>query len=53
MEADVWYKTVDFIEVLGVKERRVKTLLNDLVKNGLLIDKGFTKGKKYKKTDKK
>lgn len=49
MQIDTWYKTSDFMTVLDVKERRIKILLNELVENGLLIEEGLTKGKKYKK----
>lgn len=49
MNVDVWYKAGDFMNVLDVKERRIKVLLNELVENGLLVDEGLTKGKKYKK----
>lgn len=49
METDIWYKTSDFVNVLDVKERRIKVLLNELVDSGHLVEEGLTKGKKYKK----
>lgn len=49
MEIDRWYKANDFTDVLDVKERRIKILLNELVDSGFLIEEGLTKGKKYKK----
>mgnify|MGYP007121862464 FL=1 len=45
----MFHKAGDFMNVLDVKERRIKVLLNELVENGLLVDEGLTKGKKYKK----
>lgn len=44
-----WYKAVDLVEELGVKETRTKELLRALVKVDLLEDDGSTKGKKYRK----
>ena len=52
MEYGQWYKVKDFIDILGVKERCVQTLLKELVENGKLIDNGVTKGKRYKKANK-
>ena len=52
MEYGQWYKVKDFIDILGVKERRVQTLLKELVENEKLIDNGVTKGKRYKKANK-
>lgn len=49
MQVDKWYKTNDFTNILDVKERRIKVLLHELVEEGFLIEKGFTKGKKYRK----
>ena len=49
METDTWYKANDFVNVLDVKERRIKILLNELVESGLLVEDGLTKGKKYKR----
>lgn len=49
MEIDTWYKANDLVSVLDVKERRIKILLKELVENGLLIEAGLTKGRKYKK----
>ena len=52
MESNKWYKTSNFVDILDVKERRIKILLNELVEKGLLVEDGLTKGKKYKKIDK-
>lgn len=52
MEYGQWYKVKDFIDILGVKERRVQALLKELVENEKLIDNGVTKGKRYKKANK-
>ena len=52
MEYGQWYKVKDFIDILGVKERRVQSLLKELVENEKLIDNGVTKGKRYKKANK-
>ena len=52
MEYGQWYKVKDFIDILGVKERHVQTLLKELVENEKLIDNGVTKGKRYKKANK-
>ncbi len=49
MEEGVWYQTIDFIEILNLKERRIQTLLKELVQKGDLIDNGLIKGKRYKK----
>ena len=49
MKEDVWYKASDLVDVLGVKETRTKELLRNLVEDGMLVDNGVTKGKKYKK----
>lgn len=49
MKYDKWYKTSDFEEILGVKQRRIQVLLKELVQNGDLIDNGKIKGKRYKK----
>ena len=49
METDTWYKANDFVNVLDVKERRIKILLNELVESGRLVEDGLTKGKKYKR----
>ena len=49
MNTDVWYKASDLADVLGIKETRTKELLRSLVKDGLLVDNGVIKGRKYKK----
>lgn len=49
MEADVWYQTSDFVNVLNLKERRIQVLLKELVQRGNLVDNGLIKGKRYKK----
>lgn len=50
MESDVWYQTIDFVDVLNLKERRIQVLLKELVQKGELIDNGVIKGKRYKKS---
>lgn len=49
MEPNIWYQSTDFMETLHVKERRVQTLLKELIEKGDLIDNGVIKGKRYKK----
>ena len=49
MDDGNWYKAVDLVDELGVKETRTKELLRALVKLDLLEDDGATKGKKYHK----
>ena len=49
MKDDVWYKASDLVDVLGVKETRTKELLRNLVEEGMLVDNGVIKGRKYKK----
>lgn len=49
MQYDIWYKAIDLMDILNVKETRTKELLRALVAKGDLIDDGETKGKKYKK----
>ena len=49
MEADMWYRASDLVDVLGVRETRTKELLRNLVEEGVLVDDAVTKGKKYKK----
>lgn len=53
MEEDVWYKASGLVEQLGVKETRTKALLRALVEEGLLVDNGTIKGRRYKKVCKK
>ena len=50
MKDEVWYKASDLVDVLGVKETRTKELLRNLVEDGLLVDDGVTKGRRYKKS---
>ena len=52
MQPDVWYKAIDLMNVLGLKETRTKELLRALISDQKLIDDGATKGKRYKKADK-
>ena len=52
MQLNRWYKAADFINILDVKERRIKNILRELVDDGKLIDNGVTKGKRYKKANK-
>lgn len=49
MEEDVWYKASELVDVLSVRETRTKALLRALVEDGVLVDNGVTKGRKYKK----
>ena len=49
MEEDVWYKASELVEKLGVRETRTKALLRALVEEGLLVDNGAIKGRRYKK----
>lgn len=49
MKDDVWYKASELVDVLGVRETRTKALLRALVEDGLLVDNGTIKGRKYKK----
>ena len=49
MESGRWYQAKDFLEVVGVKERRMRILLGELTAAHLLEDNGSTKGKKYRK----
>ena len=49
MEEDVWYKASELVDVLGVRETRTKALLRALVEDGLIVDNGTIKGRKYKK----
>lgn len=49
MEDDVWYKASELVDVLGVRETRTKTLLRALVEEGVLVDNGAIKGRKYRK----
>ena len=52
MQYGEWYKTLDFIEVLDVKDSRIRKILNELEAKGELISKGSTKGKVYQKVEK-
>lgn len=49
MKPDMWYRSNEFIEVLGVKETRLRVLFRDMTASGLLEENGSTKGKKYRK----
>ena len=49
MEDEVWYKASELVDVLGVRETRTKALLRELVVDGVLVDNGTIKGRKYKK----
>lgn len=52
MQYGEWYKTLDFIEVLDVKDSRIRKILNELEAKRELISKGSTKGKVYQKVEK-
>ena len=45
MQPDRWYKASEFVNVIDVKESRLKELLNDMVEQGLIESCGSTKGK--------
>jgi len=49
MDTNRWYKAKEIEELLGVKERRVRELLRELLALGMIIEDGTTKGKKYRK----
>ena len=49
MEYDRLYNSLDFIEILDVKERRIQILLKNLAEKGYLEIRGTTKGRKYRK----
>ena len=49
MEPKKWYQAKDFLELVGVKERRMRTLLGELVAERLIEDDGSTKGKRYRR----
>ena len=49
MDNNRWYKAKEIEELLGVKERRARELLRELLALGMVIDDGTTKGKKYQK----
>lgn len=49
MEPKKWYQAKDFLELVGVKERRMRTLLGELVAEHLIEDDGSTKGKRYRR----
>ena len=44
-----WYRASELVDVLDVKERRMRTLLGELVAARLLEDNGATKGRRYRK----
>lgn len=44
-----WYRASELVDVLDVKERRMRTLLRELVAARLLEDNGATKGRRYRK----
>ena len=50
MQPNIWYKASELLEVVSVKESRLKILLAELVKQGELVSKGNTKGKMYMKS---
>ena len=49
MNKDKWYKTADFKDILGLNDTRIRDILRQLVNDGILLDDGSTKGKRYKK----
>lgn len=52
MEPEVWYKAVQFEDIVKVKETRIKELLADLWEQGRVEATGSTKGRMYKKVTK-
>ena len=52
MDSDVWYRAMDFVEILGVKDSRLRDLFKDMVAAGLVEDNGVNRWKKYKKVEK-
>lgn len=43
------YKASELSDVLGIRETRTKALLRSLVEDGILVDNGAIKGRRYKK----
>ena len=50
IQPDIWHKSSEFENVVGVKELRIKDLLKDMTEQGLIESAGNTKGKMYRKT---
>lgn len=46
-----WYRSSDLIGILDVKESRTKIFLRLMVKTGMLVDDGTTKGKRYQRNE--
>ena len=53
MEPGKWYKSSDIMSLLGIKTTRTKELLHILITNGDIENDKTTKGKRYRKADKK
>ena len=51
MQPDVWYKASEFVDVVELKETRIKELLSELYEQGKIETTGNTKGKLYRKVD--
>lgn len=51
MQQDVWYKACQLLEVVSVRETRMKELLSELIEQGLIESEGNTKDKRYRKVD--
>ena len=49
MSDDEWYSSSEIMKSLDVKERRIRTLLNGMIDDGLLISQGERRWKRYKK----
>lgn len=49
MQPDKWYKVTEFVDMVDVKESRIKILLRQLAEQGYVETTGTTKGKMYKK----
>lgn len=51
MQPDTWYRASEFIEVVSLKETRIKELLSELCQQDKIESIGSTKGKMYRKND--
>lgn len=49
IEPGEWYRASELVDVLDVKERRMRALLGEMVAAHLLEDNGATKGRRYRK----
>jgi len=51
MQPEKWYKAGEFLEIVDVKESRIKVLLSELAEQGYIETMGNTKGKIYRKVN--